>query len=217
MAVAKTPQLVFYASFDEPAQSPTGSKAFPALGGSAIVLGELTVFNSVFPTPDNGVVEISPNPGPDMASLNCEFNVPAIQEKTQVSFYLTLLGDPSDLVVRFEDSGDTGVLDMEFEPGGKVVVNGQQFPLPLLPGETDIYVKLTFETESGSPNWVLYMAGPSGDVMRGGVIPTGKVDVGRVRFLRPVGADGGSWQLDDVLVLQWLDPDEYNSKSYLRP
>lgn len=193
--------LNFYANFNDPQAQSGGNQTWKAFGGSASVDGPVNIFEVVFPMPQDGEVEIQPNPGPDDADLVCELTMPVVAQRCDIAFALTAVGDFSDLDVRFADVGDSGILDLHFNDDRHVVVDGQPVALPLLPGEVDLYVKITLETTSvGSQLWSMTVSGPSNSVSVAGSLSVPSLALESIHFLRRAGQVGGIWHLDDVVV-----------------
>jgi hypothetical protein len=192
----------FYASFnDRTAQGPSTNKSWVAYGGSSTVVGDQDIFNIVFPSPEDGEVEVSENPGSSNSELVCDFDIPVYGEIANISFSLTAVSGFSDLDVRFDDVGDTGVLDMQFTEDRYVHIENKTLPMPLLMGETGMIVNVTIQSvEGGGQIFTLTLSGPTSSSAVMGMLNLPSLNVADVHFLREAGVVGGRWRIDDVLV-----------------
>jgi len=202
-AVGFTSGIVhFFANFnDPPTPGPGAAKTWVALGGQSTVQGDQDIFNFVFPTPEDGEVEIVENLGTEASQLICDFDTPVYGEIANISFSLEAVGGFSDLDVRFDDVGDTGVLDMHFNEDRHVVVEGKVLPLPLLPGETEMLINVTLQNlMTGGQMFTLTVVGPSGSAAVMGMLNLPGMNVADLHFIRAPGVVGGRWHVDDVFV-----------------
>jgi hypothetical protein len=199
--------LNYFANFNDPQGQGGGTPSWKAIGGSATVEGAPGIFDVVFPTPQDGVIEIQANPGTVDADLVCELALPVEAQSCDIGFALSAIGDISDLDVRFEDVGDTGILDLQFTEDRRVLVGGQDVALPLLPGEVDLYVNITLQTSIvGSQMWDMTLTGPTSSLNLSGTLNVPTLSLASIHFLRRAGQVGDIWHLDNVVVTS-NDPD----------
>ncbi len=203
--------LNYYANFNDAAAQGPGNKTWKAYGGAVSVDGPQDVFQVVFPTPQDGEMEIQPNPFGSDSELSFELDMPVIAPLCDVGFALTATsGVFSDFDVRFDDVGDIGVLDMQFTEEGTVRVDGQEILLPLLGGEVELYVNVTLETTAvGSQMWSMTLTGPSVSATASGSLNVPTLTLNSLHFIRRAGEVGAVWTLDDVLVTS-SDPNSPN-------
>jgi hypothetical protein len=193
--------LNYFASFNEAGSQSGGTMTWAAFGGSASVSGAQDVFEVVFPTPQDGEIEIRPNLGSTDASLVCGLTLPVDAKRCDIGFTLEAVSNFSDLDVRFSDVGDTGILDMHFNDDRHVAVDGQAVALPLLPGEIKLYVNVTLETSAlGTQMWKLTLTGPTDSETISGTLNVPSMSLATIYFRRLAGQIGGTWHLDDVVV-----------------
>ena len=195
--------LNFFADFNQPASSAPGSNpTFQVAVGSAVVFGPQNVFDIAFPgIPENGVLEIAENAGVIDAVLVCEMDKPAHGDRIDVGWSMSAFEGSSELDVRFNDVGDTGILDVHIQDDRHLVVNGIPVDLPLFPGETDFHVDLVLEQHTmGFQTWTVTVTGPQASITRSGPLSVGTLNIGTIDIIREAGAVGGVWHLDNLLV-----------------
>ncbi len=195
--------LNYYANFNDPTPPPPGgAKTWKAVGGSVTAEGPAQVFEVVFPTPGDGEMQIRPNTTGSDADLVCDLTVPVEGVRCDVGFSLSAVDGFSDIDVRFDDVGDSGILDLHFNDDRHVVVNGgMPVALPLLPGETAIYVNITLESSLVSgQTWELTLTGPTITKQVSGTMAVPTLSLSSIHYIRRAGEVGGTWRLDDVVV-----------------
>jgi len=210
LAAGATPIVNFFADFnDASVQGPGTDKSFHVFGGTAIVHGPQEVFEIAFTQPGDGELQVIENTGIDPSALDCELVVPAMAKRIDVSWAMRFEGVPTALEVRFDDVGDTGVLDVIFDDQGNVIVNGTPWDLPLLAGEQEFAVHLALESHVlGLKLWTLTLTGPTQSATYGGTLALPTLNLSKIHLVRlPLsgGATGGVWFMDDLLVSSY-DP-----------
>ncbi len=206
LAGGSSPLVNFLADFnDASVQGPGSDKSFHVVGGTAVVHGPQDVYEVVFAQqPGDGELRMLENAGLEASAVDCELIVPATAKRIDVSWAMRYEGAPSPFDVRFDDVGNTGVLDVIFDDAGNVIVNGAPCALPLAAGETECAVHLTLETHVlGFKTWKLALSGPTANATYNGLLPVASLSLATLHIVREplVGPGTGSvWFLDDLLV-----------------
>ncbi|GJM21087.1 MAG: hypothetical protein DHS20C15_10020 [Planctomycetota bacterium] len=190
-------KIHLWADFDGPQVGGGGIKAEI---GSFKPMAGASVFDVIYPVPDQGVLRISENQTGSEARLLAELTSPVDAAVAHVSFLLTPVATFGDLIVVLAEDGESGMIDIKFDPGGRVRVGSNSRLLPGMPGDTiEVRVELR-RSLFGQKSYTLELQGPLGIEEMSGPLGFGHGDLGTVEFRHPGSTNDGSWYVDDLLV-----------------
>lgn len=159
-------------------------------------------FEVVFASPDEGVLRIGENPSGVAARLRAELASKVQSAAAVASFRLTPVSNFGSFEVSFAEDGESGMIDIMFDPNGRVRVGDQIRDLPGMPGdEFEVYVEFVDQIW-GKTRYEVRIYGEQGTVTLKGDVQHGNVDdLAMIDFVRPGDSDDdGVWELDDLLV-----------------
>ena len=158
-------------------------------------------FEVVFASPDEGVLRIGENLTGVAARLRAELASKVESVAAMASFRLTPVNTFGQFEVSFAEDGESGMIDIMFDPDGRVRVGNQVRDLPGVPGdEFEVYVELVDQIW-GKTRYEVRIYGEQGTVTLKGDVQQGHADdLAMIDFVRPSSSDDGVWELDDLLV-----------------
>ena len=190
-------KIHLFADFDVHEESGGGIKIEI---GTLVPIAGAAVFDVDFPQPNNGVLVVGENNTGAPARLRGELTSPVTSAAAYVSFRLTPIENYGDLVVSLAEDGESGMIDITFDPDGRVRVGNESRPLPGLPGD-DIHVRLELrDSLFGHKTFVLTLEGPLGFEELNGSLGTDHGALEVIEFMRLGGSSGAIWHLDELLV-----------------
>ena len=140
--------------------------------------------------------------GAQAAVLRCEFEKPFKGQDLSVSweFRQSILGGP--VVVRLADDVDTGMIDVEYDGGGHVLVAGVPVGNVTIGVDYDFVLQLK-DPIAGPASWLLTaQADAPGDSGSGGWTVAGPLAKGLVAasilLVRPAASPAASYRFDEI-------------------
>lgn len=201
----------FATSFSVELPGPPALPSIVAAGGVVQIVGQPDVFVPTVDAAGDGVLRVLPNPTATAAELDAVLHTPFSGNLVDVFFALEPVGSFSELDFwALDDSGGT-MIDAESDGDegdpeqGVFRVGSTQVAYPeSTTGRYD--VRLTLRDPSfGGPIWMLAIKTEFGGEIRstsatGPLKISGKLTLGSWVMVRPAGATGGAYEIDDLVI-----------------